>query len=76
MIPVDKTERRTAGSCKIKGLLFASLDANEQFHSRSRCCPCCRQREIEVLDDHGFHDEARNRNVQLWAVQDLSFTEG
>jgi len=40
-------------SCKINGLLFTSLDANEHFHSRSRCCPCCCQREIEVLDAHG-----------------------
>lgn len=40
-------------SCKIKGLLFLSLDANEHFHSRSRCCACCCQREIQVLDQHG-----------------------
>jgi hypothetical protein len=40
-------------SCKIHGLLFVSLDANEHFHSRSRCCPCCCQRELEVLDDKG-----------------------
>ena len=40
-------------SCKINGLLFVSLDANEHFHSRSRCCPCCCQREVEVLDEHG-----------------------
>ena len=40
-------------SCKINGLLFVSLDANEHFHSRSRCCPCCGQREIEVLDENG-----------------------
>ena len=40
-------------SCKINGLLFVSLDANEHFHSRSRCCPCCCQREVEVLDAHG-----------------------
>lgn len=40
-------------SCKIKGLLFLSLDANEHFHSRSRCCPCCCQREIEEDDGHG-----------------------
>jgi len=40
-------------SCKINGLLFVSLDANEHFHSRSRCCPCCCQREIEVLDQKG-----------------------
>lgn len=40
-------------SCKINGLLFVSLDANEHFHSRSRCCPCCCQREIEALDAQG-----------------------
>lgn len=40
-------------SCKINGLLFVSLDANEHFHSRSRCCPCCCQREIEETDAHG-----------------------
>lgn len=40
-------------SCKINGLLFVSLDANEHFHSRSRCCPGCCQRAIEVLDDQG-----------------------
>ncbi len=40
-------------SCKINGLLFCSLDANEHFHSRSRCCPRCGQREIEELDAHG-----------------------
>ena len=40
-------------SCRINGLLFVSLDANEHFHSRSRCCPCCCQREIEVLEELG-----------------------
>lgn len=40
-------------SCRINGLLFASLDANEHCHSRSRCCPGCCQREIEVLDERG-----------------------
>ena len=40
-------------SCKIKGLLFLSLDANEHFHSRSRCCPCCCQREIKETDAQG-----------------------
>lgn len=40
-------------SCQINGLLFLSLDANEHFQSRSRCCPCCSQREIEQLDAHG-----------------------
>ena len=36
-------------SCKLKGLLFVSLDANEHFASRSRCC----QRQIEETDDQG-----------------------
>ncbi len=40
-------------SCKINGLLFASLDANEHFHSRSRCCENCCQREIEETDANG-----------------------
>jgi len=40
-------------SCKINGLLPLSLDANEHFHSRSRCCACCCQREIQETDDQG-----------------------
>ena len=40
-------------SCKINGLLFVSVDANEHFHSRSRCCPCCCQREIDEVDAQG-----------------------
>ncbi len=40
-------------SGKINGLLFVSLDANEHFHSRSRCCPCCCQREIQEVDAQG-----------------------
>jgi Transposase DDE domain len=40
-------------SCKINGLLFLSLDANEHFKSRSRCCPCCCQREVELVDEAG-----------------------
>jgi hypothetical protein len=40
-------------SCKINGLFFLSLDANEHFASRSRCCPCCCHREIEETDAQG-----------------------
>jgi hypothetical protein len=40
-------------NCKINGLLFASLDANEHFHSRSRCCPNCCQRQIQETDEKG-----------------------
>jgi hypothetical protein len=39
--------------CKINGLLFLSLDANEHFQSRSRCCPGCCQRELEETDEQG-----------------------
>lgn len=40
-------------SCRINGLLFLSLDANEHFHSRSRCCPNCCQRLLEETDAAG-----------------------
>jgi hypothetical protein len=40
-------------SCKLRGLLFVSLDANEHFQSRSRCCECCCQRQIEETDAKG-----------------------
>jgi hypothetical protein len=40
-------------SCKRNGLLYLSLDAHEHFHSRSRCCPCCCQRELEETDAAG-----------------------
>ncbi len=49
----DLKANRALESCKINGLLFCSLDANEHFHSRSRCCPCCCQREIQETDEHG-----------------------
>jgi len=40
-------------SCKINGLLFLSIDANEHFASFSRTCPCCCQRQVEVRTDDG-----------------------
>lgn len=40
-------------SCKINGLLFVSIDANEQFASFSRTCPRCCQRQVELLDEDG-----------------------
>ena len=40
-------------SCKINGLLFVSLDANEHCKSRSRCCECCCQRQVEETDPEG-----------------------
>lgn len=38
-------------SSKINGLLWLSLDANEHFNSRCRCCDNCCQRQIEVTVD-------------------------
>jgi Transposase DDE domain len=49
----DLKANKALESCKINGLLFLSLDANEHFHSRSRCCPCCCQREIQETDPQG-----------------------
>jgi len=40
-------------SCKLNGLLFVSLDANEHFHSRSRCCEGCCQRALEETGADG-----------------------
>jgi hypothetical protein len=40
-------------SCKINGLLFLSLDANEHCKSRSRCCACCCQRQVEITEADG-----------------------
>jgi hypothetical protein len=52
---VNKTLKanKALASCRINGLLFLSLDANEHFHSRSRCCPCCCQRELQELGADG-----------------------
>jgi hypothetical protein len=55
LVGVNKTLKtnKALESCKINGLLPLSLDANEHFHSRSRCCRCCCQREIEETDGQG-----------------------
>ncbi len=42
---------------KIGGLLVVCLDANEQFNSRSRCCPECCQRQVKVRDKDGQEQE-------------------
>ena len=49
----DLKANKALESCRINGLLFCSLDANEHFHSRSRCCPCCCQRQGEETDEQG-----------------------
>ena len=55
LVSVAKTlkENKALESCRINGLLFLSLDANEHFKSRSRCCERCCQRQIEEIDAQG-----------------------
>ena len=43
--------------CRINGLLFVALDANEQFNSRSRCCDQCSQREITIKNAAGEEEK-------------------
>jgi hypothetical protein len=38
---------------RLGGLLVVAVDANEQFHSRHRCCPDCCQRHREIQDAAG-----------------------
>jgi hypothetical protein len=40
-------------SAKISGLLVVSIDGNEQFKSRKRCCSQCSQRRVEYKDEAG-----------------------
>lgn len=55
LVGVNKTLKanKALESCKINGLVPLSLDANEHFKSRSRCCLCCCQREIQETDEQG-----------------------
>ena len=46
-------QNKALESCKINGLLFVSLDANEHFASRSRCCPDCCQRQVQETGPDG-----------------------
>jgi hypothetical protein len=42
---------------QISGLLALNLDANEHFKSRSRCCPQCLQRQLQIKNDQGQEEE-------------------
>jgi hypothetical protein len=44
-------------SAKIGGLLAVTLDANEQFKSRSRCCAQCSRRQVTVRVADGQEQE-------------------
>src|SRR5208282_3207403 len=47
-------QNKALESGKIHGLLFLSLDANEHFASRSRCCDDCCQRQVEETGPDGL----------------------
>ncbi len=55
LVKIHQTLKRNKAleSAKINGLLVVALDANEQFHSRHRCCESCCQRTIKVKDRDG-----------------------
>lgn len=55
LVEINKGLKRNKAleSAKLNGLLVVAIDANEQFHSRHRCCPDCCQRQIECKDAQG-----------------------
>lgn len=55
LVDINKTLKRNKAleSAKIQGLLVVALDANEQFHSRHRCCEACCQRSLKIKDKDG-----------------------
>jgi hypothetical protein len=59
LVNVNTQLKRNKGleSAKINGLLVVALDANEQFHSRSRCCAECCQRIVREKDRSGQEHE-------------------
>lgn len=61
LVSTNKTLKanRAFESAKIHGLLVVSLDANEQFHSRHRCCDACCRRKIKVRNRAGQESEVQ-----------------
>jgi hypothetical protein len=55
LVDINKRLKRNKAleSAKIQGLLVVALDANEQFHSRHRCCEACCQRRLKIKDKDG-----------------------
>ena len=59
LVDINKTLKRNKAleSAKINGLLVVALDANEQFHTRHRCCQGCCQRTLQIKDKNGQRQE-------------------
>lgn len=55
LVSTNKTlkQNRAFESAKIHGLLAVSIDANEQFNSRHRCCDACSRRLVKVRTNAG-----------------------
>lgn len=55
LVGVNQTLKRNKAfePAKIHGLLVVSVDANEQFNSRRRCCAGCCERTIKVAEAPG-----------------------
>jgi len=59
LVAVNRTlkENKQLEAAKIGGLLVVAIDGNEQFKSRSRCCPACSQRQIKIGNAQGQEEE-------------------
>jgi hypothetical protein len=59
LVSTNKTlkQNRAFESAKINGLLPVSIDANEQFSSRHRCCEACCRRRVKIRNRAGQEEE-------------------
>jgi len=59
LVATNKTlkQNRAFESAKINGLLPVSIDANEQFSSRHRCCEACCRRRVTIRNRAGQEEE-------------------
>jgi len=48
---------RVLEAAKINGLMVVSIDANEQFNSRHRCCEACCRRKVKIRNRAGQEEE-------------------
>jgi hypothetical protein len=55
LVWTNKTLKRNRAleAAKIHGLLVVSIDANEQFNSRHRCCEACCRRKVKIRNRAG-----------------------
>ncbi len=55
LVSTNQTLKRNRAfeGAKIKGLLVVSIDANEQFNSRHRCCEACCRRKVKIRNRAG-----------------------